>query len=279
MADAIRHYTAEPAYASFEENEKGQIAPGMLADLAVHSRDLLTINPAEILRTETDITVFNGRVIYERGVIEANQNSPQPPPPARPTATTPLRAVAGNVLDSAAMPPVRITVDRNLKYAGGHAFTLYDTARAEQHLFVEADGPRIKRLLMVQFEGVLPGVTHAYKYAETNPVTLGGHTYFREAAAANLATLRRDPNSDAARALAFLRGKGFDTNAEVVFQRFVRVIDEAGRNEIILIYAENLDGTGHNAAALLAPEAAPLREQVFRELSQRALRSFTLADR
>ncbi|HYG78908.1 MAG TPA: amidohydrolase [Pyrinomonadaceae bacterium] len=67
MADAIRCYTAEGAYASFEEKEKGQIAPGMLADLVVHSRDLLTIEPREILETEVLITIFGGRVVYERG--------------------------------------------------------------------------------------------------------------------------------------------------------------------------------------------------------------------
>ncbi|HEV2765595.1 MAG TPA: amidohydrolase, partial [Pyrinomonadaceae bacterium] len=66
MMHAIRLYTAAGAYASFEEKEKGLIEPGMLADLVVHSRDLLTIEPDEILQTEPDITIFNGRVIYER---------------------------------------------------------------------------------------------------------------------------------------------------------------------------------------------------------------------
>lgn len=66
IADAIRCYTAESAHASFEEKEKGQIAPGMLADLVVHSRDLLTIKPEEILQTEAAMTVFNGSVVYEQ---------------------------------------------------------------------------------------------------------------------------------------------------------------------------------------------------------------------
>jgi predicted amidohydrolase YtcJ len=66
IAAAIRCYTAESAYASFEENEKGQLAPGMLADIAVHSRDLLTIPPAEILQTETIMTILGGKVVYER---------------------------------------------------------------------------------------------------------------------------------------------------------------------------------------------------------------------
>jgi predicted amidohydrolase YtcJ len=66
IEDAIRNYTTESAYASFEETQKGQVVEGMLADLVVHSRDLLTIAPREILQTEADITVFDGRVVYER---------------------------------------------------------------------------------------------------------------------------------------------------------------------------------------------------------------------
>jgi predicted amidohydrolase YtcJ len=66
VEDAIRNYTAVSAYASFEEREKGQVAAGMLADLVVHSRDLLTVPPADILKTEADITVFDGQVVYER---------------------------------------------------------------------------------------------------------------------------------------------------------------------------------------------------------------------
>ena len=67
IAEAIRCYTAAPALASFEEADKGQIKPGMLADLVVHTRDLLTVAPAEILQTEAAITIFNGRVVHERG--------------------------------------------------------------------------------------------------------------------------------------------------------------------------------------------------------------------
>lgn len=67
IEDAIRNYTAEGAYATFEEKTKGVIAAGMLADLVVHSKDLLTIAPSEILNTQPDMTVFDGRVVYERG--------------------------------------------------------------------------------------------------------------------------------------------------------------------------------------------------------------------
>jgi predicted amidohydrolase YtcJ len=66
IEDAIRNYTSEGAYASFEERDKGMIEAGMLADIVVHSKDLLTIAPRDILTAEADITVFDGRVVYER---------------------------------------------------------------------------------------------------------------------------------------------------------------------------------------------------------------------
>ena len=66
MADAIRDYTYESAYAEFAEQEKGTIAAGMLADLVVHSKDLLTIEPKEIMTTEPIYTIFNGQIIYEK---------------------------------------------------------------------------------------------------------------------------------------------------------------------------------------------------------------------
>ncbi len=67
MAEAIRCHTFESAYAEFSEKEKGEIKVGMLADLVVQSKDLLTIPDKEILQTEPIFTIFNGRIIYEKG--------------------------------------------------------------------------------------------------------------------------------------------------------------------------------------------------------------------
>jgi hypothetical protein len=66
MDQAIRCYTAESAYATFEEKEKGQIAVGMLADLVIHSRDLFAIEPKEILQTEATMTILGGKIVYEK---------------------------------------------------------------------------------------------------------------------------------------------------------------------------------------------------------------------
>ena len=65
MEEAIFSYTYESAYAEFSEEEKGTIAPGKLADLVVHSKDLLTIPHKEILETRPVYTIFNGKIVYE----------------------------------------------------------------------------------------------------------------------------------------------------------------------------------------------------------------------
>lgn len=68
ITEALLAYTRMGAYSSFEEESKGQIKPGMLADLVVLSDDLFSIEPMKIGSTKVDVTVFDGRVIYERAV-------------------------------------------------------------------------------------------------------------------------------------------------------------------------------------------------------------------
>jgi hypothetical protein len=65
VAEALRCYTASSAWAVSAEREIGTIAPGMRADLVVLSRDLFTIAPEEIDAVRVDMTIFDGRVIYE----------------------------------------------------------------------------------------------------------------------------------------------------------------------------------------------------------------------
>jgi len=66
IEEAIRAYTYNTAYGNFEEDIKGSIEVGKLADLTVLSRNLLEIPPAQILDTETLYTVVGGQIVYSR---------------------------------------------------------------------------------------------------------------------------------------------------------------------------------------------------------------------
>jgi hypothetical protein len=64
LEHALRHYTIDAAYASFEESEKGSIVAGKLADLVVLSTNLFAASPEAILKTRVDLTVMGGRVVH-----------------------------------------------------------------------------------------------------------------------------------------------------------------------------------------------------------------------
>jgi hypothetical protein len=61
---ALASYTVNPAYAGFEEDLKGTISVGKLADLTVLSRDIMTVPDDEILGTEVVHTIIDGEVRY-----------------------------------------------------------------------------------------------------------------------------------------------------------------------------------------------------------------------
>ena len=64
LEEAIAGYTLDAAYASFEEDIKGSIEAGKLADLVVLSHDLFKVLPGEIAETEVMMTVVGGEVVY-----------------------------------------------------------------------------------------------------------------------------------------------------------------------------------------------------------------------
>ncbi len=66
VEEAIKCYTLNNAYASFEENIKGSIEKGKLADLVILNEDILTIDPVKIKDAKVDMTVFDGDIIYKR---------------------------------------------------------------------------------------------------------------------------------------------------------------------------------------------------------------------
>jgi len=66
IEQAIKCYTLNSAYAAFQENIKGSIEPGKLADMVVLSDNILNINPVKIKDVKVDMTIFDGKIIYKR---------------------------------------------------------------------------------------------------------------------------------------------------------------------------------------------------------------------
>ena len=66
VLEAIRCYTINPAYASFEEKIKGSLEPGKLADMVIFDRDILSCPKEELRDVKVDVTIMDGKDVYVR---------------------------------------------------------------------------------------------------------------------------------------------------------------------------------------------------------------------
>jgi predicted amidohydrolase YtcJ len=67
--EALRSYTIQNAYSAFEEDVKGSLKPGKLADITVLSRDILTIPEDEIVNADIVYTIVGGKIRYENRAL------------------------------------------------------------------------------------------------------------------------------------------------------------------------------------------------------------------
>lgn len=64
--EAVRMFTAEGAYAAFEEDVRGTLSVGKLADMVVLDRDIYAADPAEIKDASVCMTVVNGKIVFRK---------------------------------------------------------------------------------------------------------------------------------------------------------------------------------------------------------------------
>lgn len=69
---AIDALTSVPAYASFDEQRKGSLKKGMLADLVVLSSDIFDSSRARLAGTAVAVTIFDGKIVYQRTATSTN---------------------------------------------------------------------------------------------------------------------------------------------------------------------------------------------------------------
>ncbi|MDQ3805203.1 MAG: hypothetical protein M3416_15415 [Acidobacteriota bacterium] len=216
-------------------------------------------------------------------VLAACVTAQTPPQPTRPQsndgqaapADAAARRVEGQTIISTGRPAIRLKFDKAFKYAGTQSFVLYDVAGVEQFFFVDADGQGgIRRLYWVQFEGYLPSNTHTYDYSGMKEtINLGGFEFRTDATAVNLAgVLAQRKDSDGARARAFLESKGYHLKGnDFMWRRLIHLTDETKRHELLIVYLEDLSGTGLTAGDLMGQGRASARwPEISRLLLRRA---------
>ncbi len=69
---AVEAYTRGSAFAEFAENEKGTIAAGKLADLAVLSQDIFKVSNDALPSTVSVLTMIDGKIVYDAGISDTS---------------------------------------------------------------------------------------------------------------------------------------------------------------------------------------------------------------
>lgn len=74
LVQALQAYTVNGAYASYDEERKGLIKPGMLADIVVLSEDIFSMDPEQLDQVKIAYTIFDGRVVYPAAAAKSFTN-------------------------------------------------------------------------------------------------------------------------------------------------------------------------------------------------------------
>ena len=163
----------------------------------------------------------------------------------------PDRKVRGSSLSSRHDPNVAIDLPQSARYVGRDRWILYDIADCELHVFVEAGAERrVRRLYWIQFEGYLPSKPElAHTYDSPRHLTIGGLDFFVDTWPRADGEASR-AGSDREHVEALLRSQGYQMPAGMMYVRLVHLLDQAKRKELMIIYGEDLAGTGFTAAEL-----------------------------
>ena len=162
------------------------------------------------------------------------------------------RVVQGSTIASEQDPSMQIVLPREAQYLGNDRWVLYGIADCEIHVFVEADSnQQVKRLYWVQFEQYVPSrpeLQHNYKRQEL--AKFGGvDTYVR--AQFGKSSDQAKEGSDLEHVQALIRAKGYTLPPEMMNVRLVRLLDPQRREELMIIYSEDLAPMGVSVANLM----------------------------
>lgn len=188
------------------------------------------------------------------------------------------RGVHQNILTSTFLPKISFDIDGGLDYLGNLKFSPNDIAAVDLYLFAAVGEGLVKRLLLFQFEGYLPDNNYRYDYPIADNIRLGENDYLHDAGVLHIdRAVQKRPDGDIAHWSSWLTNQGYAPLLETIYRRYVRLLDPHHRNEMLILYMENLALHAWKADDLL-PHGAHHGEwpRIAQDLAHRALKSFTI---
>lgn len=160
------------------------------------------------------------------------------------------------ILISRGDPSLAIDVADEFEFVGRHPFTIRKVAAGERFVFVQAEDRQIRKILMVQFEGFLPGVDDLYRYDLSGKPVVANYPFRSNGYAFNIVeSIAANPKSESAATYPFLESKGYSVPDELMMWRSLTVVDEARRKEMIIFYIEDIQSTGLTLADFYIDDA------------------------
>jgi hypothetical protein len=196
-------------------------------------------------------------------------------PPAPATQAPPHRQVE-QLVTSTDLPKIAVRVDEALAFVGRVDGTAMDgRARTEQFFFAEAREGRVRRMVVVHFEGAIPGADLHFRYPRLRMETLGGDEYLHQSFPVEDWDLFASP-----KVAGLFASRKIELPSRWLVDRYVRAVDPDLRHELILFYLEPAGDLPAPVEDLgLAGKSRSLWELIDRELALRARTAFEVVPR
>jgi hypothetical protein len=187
------------------------------------------------------------------------------------------RAVERNLISSSVRPPVGVQVASGFVYAGCFPFRLGDVATGTRYVFVDAEGARIRRMVIAQFEDIQPGSKEIYRYDMSSAETMGGLKVRPNTFAFGTAeAMAENPAAEGSLTTAYLLRAGYEVPDVWLASRFVALGAPDRRSEMILFYLEPAPSRIGLADLYRGEEATPVWQGLRGPLAERSRQAFAI---
>lgn len=152
-----------------------------------------------------------------------------------------VRSVEDNIIVSTSEPKLAIKIDDGFRYLGEHPIRIRDVAAGERLVFADLEGSKARRLLIIQFEGFLPGIDNEYRYNLSNNPIVAGYPFRSNAYAFDFVKSAKDnPGLESAATARFLASQGIAAPPQLAMWRSLTVVSSDKRKEMLIYYLEDL---------------------------------------
>jgi len=173
---------------------------------------------------------------------------------------------------------MRIQISKEFRYIGCFPFRIQDMAAGYRYVFIDGDHSEVQRMIIIQFESILPESTEIYRYSFDNALLLEGFPFRHNTFAFSVRKdIKRNPHAEVAVTQDFLDKKKYKIADEWMASRFLTLGDDSRKSEMILFYMEPVASTGFRLAQFYQDDTpTEIWDKISRDLGTRSRSAFQI---